>query len=204
MRRRHPAGGRRAAERGSAYLFALLALLVLTVIGLSLVVVTQTEVQIGGAQKSAGRVLYGADAGLRIQFARHAAGQDPQYAVVLENAAPDGTPLLERVDMSPMTKLYAGPCSLCSINMGSDRKWAVNHVVNAKAQRLRNITDPCSEPPQAQKLLSMMFFVQPYGDSSASDAASESGGASSVPNPTTIGGAGTTCVDGIASDSVIY
>jgi hypothetical protein len=47
----------------------LLALLVLTAIGLSLVVITQTEVQIGGAEKSASRVLFGADSGVRIQFA---------------------------------------------------------------------------------------------------------------------------------------
>lgn len=153
----------RAAERGSAYLFALLALLVLTVIGLSLVVVTQTEVQIGGAEKSANRVLFGADAGLRIQFgmARNALAKD---TVTLDTGAADGSPLLERVDMSPFSVLYSGPCALCSLNLGEERYWAVNYVVNAESRRLRNDLpedEACLEPPQAQKLLSSMYFIQP-------------------------------------------
>jgi len=153
----------RAGERGSAYLFALLALLILTVIGLSLVVVTQTEVQIGGAEKSANRVLFGADAGLRIQFgmARNALSKD---TVTLDTGAADGSPLLERIDMSPFTILYSGPCSICSVNLGEERYWAVNYVVNAEARRLRNDIDfdlACAEPAQAQKLLSSMYFIQP-------------------------------------------
>ena len=63
-----------AAERGSAYLFALLALLVLTVVGLSLVVITQTESQIGGAEKTSNRTLYAAASALRMQLIAKKAG----------------------------------------------------------------------------------------------------------------------------------
>jgi hypothetical protein len=191
----------RAGERGSAYLFALLALLVLTVIGLSLVVITQTEVQIGGAQKTANRVLYGADAGARIQFARWQSGQEPQNAVVLNQA---GSLMIDRVDMSPFPQLYAGPCSLCSINMGSDRKFAVNHVVNSRGRRLRNISDPCSETPQASKLVSMMFFVQPSSSASQADAGSQTGPTSADRGATTVIGSMGSCTDGLAATSILY
>lgn len=155
----------RTAERGSAYLFALLALLVLTVIGLSLVVVTQTEVQIGGAEKSAARVLYGADAGLRIQFGmqRNALVKD---RVSLATASIAGTTLAERVEMSVFYPTYSGPCALCSVNWGEERYWAINYVVNSQARRLRQEggVDLCAEPPQASKYLSEMFFIQPEKD----------------------------------------
>ncbi|HLF55275.1 MAG TPA: hypothetical protein VI942_00375 [Thermoanaerobaculia bacterium] len=211
MNRPPNAPAARAAERGSAYLFALLALLVLTVIGLSLVVVTQTEVQIGGAQKSANRVLYGADSGLRIQMAmkmvaleKDTVTLETEAAVTPGSGALVGTALLERVDMSPFAKIYAGPCSLCSINMGSDRKFAINHVVNAQARRLRNVTDPCADPPQASRLVSGMFFIQPFGDASQADAGSESGGAGSDDDSTTISGGGSSCVNGLSIDSIVY
>ena len=58
---------RPGAENGSAYLFALLVLLVLTVIGLSLAIITQSEVQIGAAERTGVRVFYDSDAAVRVQ-----------------------------------------------------------------------------------------------------------------------------------------
>jgi len=154
-----PVPGR--AERGSAYLFVLLALLVLTILGLSLVVITQAEVQIGGAEKSAGRVLFGADAGLRIQFAmqRNALAKD---LVNLDTTNLGAIALTERIEMSVFYPTYSGPCSLCSVNWGEERYWAINYVVNSQARRMR--PSECAEPPQAQKLLSAMYFIQPEKD----------------------------------------
>jgi hypothetical protein len=192
-----------AAERGTAYLFVLLTLLVLTVVGLSLVVITQTEVHIGGAHKSANRVLYGADAGMRVQFAMQRRNLH-QNTILLETSASSGMPLLERVDMSPFTLIYSGPCALCTINMGGDSMSAGNYVVNAQARRLRNISDPCSEAPQASKLVSQMFFIQPDLDSSQSGVTGSTGpGLPIRGNPTEISG-GSTCVDGLNSASIVY
>lgn len=148
-----------SSERGSAYLFVLLALLVLTAIGLSLVVITQTEVQIGGAEKSAARVLFTADSGLRMQFAlSRFGGTRPREFRLAETALGAGT-LSEPVEVSAFYPTYSGPCALCSVNWGEERYWAVNYVTNGQGQRFATIDG--SVTPQAIKRLSMMFFIQP-------------------------------------------
>jgi hypothetical protein len=149
-----------ASERGSAYLFVLLALLVLTAIGLSLVVITQTEVQIGGAEKNASRVLYGADSGVRIQFALSRFGATKSRRLALDSTTVLGDQLVETVDLSPFYPIQSGPCALCSVNWGEERYWAVDYVVNAQAQRNFALTGGV----QAQKRLSTMFFIQPERD----------------------------------------
>src|SRR5262249_41759517 len=102
----------RNAERGSAYLFVLLGLLVLTIIGLSLVVVTQTESEIGGAEKTATRILYGAESGLHGQVGLHfleLSPTDGQFQVATTTAAETITAMKETVDVSPFYPIYAGP-----------------------------------------------------------------------------------------------
>jgi hypothetical protein len=158
----------RDAERGSAYLFVLLGLLVLTIIGLSLVVVTQTEAQIGGAEKSAARILFGAESGLHAQVGLHFLELDPlenQFtldtnAIKTIVSAQDIETIEETVNVSPFYPIYAGPCALCSVNFqGEQRYWVNNYVVNAQASRYA--AGGCAEIPQAQKLLSEMFMIQP-------------------------------------------
>ena len=150
---------RRASERGSAYLFVLLVLLVLTVIGLSLVVITQTEAQIGGAEKSASRVLYGADSGLRIQFALSRFAATKARRLQLDTSLINSTELKETIDVSPFYPVYKGACNLCSVNKGSDEYWAIDYLVNA--QGLRVGAAGSTTVAQATKLLSSFFLVQP-------------------------------------------
>jgi hypothetical protein len=57
------------SEAGSAYVIALLVLVVLTVIGLALTLITQTEVQIGSTERSLNRSFYSADSGPNIALA---------------------------------------------------------------------------------------------------------------------------------------
>lgn len=157
----------RSAERGSAYLFVLLGLLVLTIIGLSLVVVTQTEAQIGGAEKSATRILFGADSGLHAQVGLHFLELDPldRQFTLTDDALTTGSGAFlanvsEVVDVSPFYPIYYGPCALCSVNHGSDQRYYVNnYVVNSRAQRYGEMG--CRETPQASKLLSAMYLIQP-------------------------------------------
>ena len=54
----------RPSEAGSAYLATLLVLVVLTILGLSLAVITQTEVLIGGSEKQSTRQLFNANSGV--------------------------------------------------------------------------------------------------------------------------------------------
>lgn len=154
-----------AGEHGSAYLFVLLALLVLTAIGLSLVVITQTEVQIGGAEKSASRVLYGADSGVRIQFALSRFGATRARRLDLDTRDVLGDQLVETVDLSPFYPIQSGPCALCSVNWGEERYWAVDYVVNAEGQRRFALDGTV----QASKRLSTMFFIQPEKDRSVDE-----------------------------------
>jgi hypothetical protein len=151
----------RAAERGSAYLFVLLVLLVLTVIGLSLLVITQTEAQIGGAEKSASRVLYGADAGLRIQFALSRFAATKARRLQLGTTRVNLTDLEETVDVSPFYPVQKGPCNLCSVNKGSDEYWAIDYLVNAQGLRVGKSVGGSIIAPQATRLLSQFFIVQP-------------------------------------------
>ncbi len=146
-------------ENGSAYLFVLLGLLVLTVIGLSLVVVTQTEVQIGGAEKSAMRVLYGADSGLQIQLAIHqvdAPKAEARQVELIKQSFGFGD-LQEVVDFSRFAELRDGACALCSTNHSKNPNRAVNYGMTSHAKRQAS----CTEPPQARKLVSAMYYIEP-------------------------------------------
>jgi Tfp pilus assembly protein PilX len=163
--RRGPAAAANAGERGSVYLFVLLGLLVLTIVGLSLVVVTQTEAQIGGAEKSAVRAMYGAESGLHIQVGLHFLQLDPagaRFELDESTAGETITGITQVVDVSPYYPIYAGPCALCSVNVGSEQRYYVNnYAVNSEALRFRSGAGGCAETPQAQKLLSAMFMIQP-------------------------------------------
>lgn len=166
MRALTPASrGRRAAgsaERGSAYLFVLLALLVLTAIGLSLVVITQTEVQIGGAEKSAQRVLLTADSGVRMQFALSRFNATKPRELVIADSTVGDVEFTESVELSAFYPIYSGPCALCSVNWGEERYWAINYATNSQAQRF-GVYDGATTA-QALKRLSAMFFIQPERD----------------------------------------
>jgi hypothetical protein len=155
-----PRAATESAQRGSTYLFVLLALLLLTVIGLSLVVVTQTEVQIGGAEKSATRILFGADSGLEAQLGLHFLSQNvPNGQFTLDTKSIPGSSLTEVVDVSEFYAIYAGPCALCSVNAGSDQYYVNNYAVNAQGKRLTS--EGCTGTPQGVKLLSEMYLIQP-------------------------------------------
>jgi len=147
-----------ARERGSAYLLVLLLLLVLTVIGLSLAVITQTEVQIGGAERTATRVLYGADAGLRIQFMLSRFRATRSWRYDLDPTTTDFAAQLE-LDVSPFLPTYTGPCNLCTVNHGDSNYWLINYATNAQARRV-SVVDGATVV-QASKLTSGMFYVQP-------------------------------------------
>lgn len=157
----HPGAGRRRGEEGSAYLFVLMALLVLTVLGLSLAVITQTEVQIGGAERSANRVLYGADAGMRVQLAGSFFADYEERrgdrAIRLDSTTVPGAILDETVETSTFYPINASPCNVCTVNTGEKRYWVIDHAVSSLAQRVARGDGTV----QASKLVAQMFAIQP-------------------------------------------
>lgn len=156
----------RASERGSAYLFALMVLLVLSVIGLSLALVTQTEVQIGGAERQATRVFYGADSGLRIQLANHLVNGDVEAhtraqgnPIVLDQRTVVGSQVTEFLEVSPFYPIFSGVCNLCMVNQDANYH-AINHALASTSVRVGLLGG--TETEQARKVVAQMFMLQPW------------------------------------------
>ena len=152
----------RRNERGSAYLLVLLLLLVLTVIGLSLAVITQTEVQIGGAERTATRVLYGGDTGTNVLFMMSRFGNSKSTRFRLETPTIAGIASEERLDVSDFLQINSLHCNLCSANFGDADYRRNNFVMNSQGLR---VVDPTgTNVAQASKLISWMVFISPEID----------------------------------------
>lgn len=161
-RRRRAPGG---AAAGSAYLVVLLVLVVLTIIGLSLVAVTQTEMQIGSSERLANRTFYSADAGVGLATARVLVTNDHRpRTFTLEDSDPASSLHLgETVEVSPFHPILDSPCNLCTINQGSDF-YEINHALTVRATR-RGWTGagPDADSPQlAQRAVTVMIEIQPW------------------------------------------
>lgn len=152
---------RRRRESGSAYVVALLVLVLLTIFGLSLALITQTEAQIGAAEKATTRMFYAADSGLAIAVARLLTTSDPVSKILHLNATGSGTlQLVDEVEVSPVFPIADAPCNLCSINQHMGEEWKqINHVLTANARR--SATQGTEQRDLAAKQLSLMFEVQP-------------------------------------------
>ena len=61
---------RSRGEAGSAYMAVLLVLVILTIFGLALILITQTEMQVGSNERTLARTFYAADAGIEMATAK--------------------------------------------------------------------------------------------------------------------------------------
>jgi Tfp pilus assembly protein PilX len=165
---RHPAPASAPAtrERGSAYIVTLLALVVLTILGLSLTLVTQSEMQIGVNERIIQRVFYAADSGIAATTARALVTNDfSERTIVLEE--PETNPFLNHrssVEISPLVPILDSPCNLCEINNAgtySERAFRkIGHAVTVNASRLGGANDTRT----AFKTISAMIDFQPWKD----------------------------------------
>jgi hypothetical protein len=144
----------------------LFVLFILTIVGLSLAVVTQSEVQLGSAERVAARLFYLSDSGLRIQLANHlvngsAAPRTRAHENELElyEGSLLGATVREIVEVSPFYPIFSGPCNLCTVNQDADYV-AVNHVVTSTATRLMIQGSETLE--QGRKTTTQMFAIQPW------------------------------------------
>lgn len=69
MSHRAPTTARLRRQRGSAFILALIVVMLLTILGLSLAVVTETEMQLGGTEKTIDRQQFAAESGLWAKIA---------------------------------------------------------------------------------------------------------------------------------------
>jgi hypothetical protein len=160
------------AEAGSAYIITLLALVVLTILALSLALVTQTEVQVGSNERTVNRIFYAADSGLGIAAAEAlASGRYTSTTVILNKisvglGSSSAANVADRVTISALVPIQTIRCDWCPANAnGVPKFWKVNHAVTATAQRVA--WSGTGDPPAnatllGQKTLSAMFEFQPW------------------------------------------
>jgi type II secretory pathway component PulK len=149
-------------ERGSAYLIALMVLFVLTTLGLSLSIVTQTEILAGAQERVIERTFYAADSGIELSIARALA--DGNFGPVVHERSRSELEqgqlmaIRERVQSSTFFCVDDTPCNLCSVNQG--RSYARrNHLLAVNATRL---AEGDTEVALGRKSLSSMVDVEPY------------------------------------------
>ncbi|HVS02085.1 MAG TPA: pilus assembly PilX N-terminal domain-containing protein [Thermoanaerobaculia bacterium] len=158
----HPQRTARHAEAGSAYIIALLALVVLTIMALGIALITQTEMQVGANERTIQKVFYSADSGLSRQTAR--ALVEAKYDALLFNLKDQEKTLFtveHEVDVSPFYPIMTAPCNLCEINdagqYGREPYFKINYGVTAIATRKDDDGNQL-----AAKTLSSLVEVQPW------------------------------------------
>ena len=158
MPSRHPApAARRRPQGGSAYIITLLALLVISVLGLSLVFITQTEMEIGSNERTIQRVFYAAESGLAISTARILVSQD--YVPMEVDIEDSGSGFSRsRALMAGAIPVYTAPCNLCEINNAGDYSnkeyVTLNVALQATGQRVAG-----SRTLASRTLSSMVVFT---------------------------------------------
>ena len=149
-------------QQGSAYIIALLALVTLTMLGLAVSLVTQSEMQVGANERVVNRVFYSADSGIATATAR-ALVESSYTAHTFSTQDKPGTVIMQNeVRVSPFYPILDSPCNLCEINNAgtySEKAYRkINHAVTATAVR----TGLDSTTTVAQKIIAAMVEVQPW------------------------------------------
>lgn len=143
-------------ERGSAYIAVLLALVVLTIIGLSLVMVTETEVHLGSNERTITRTLFAADAGLQVAVVRHVMGPENDAFTFIQNRTQTGEQIqiAEQVQQSAFQQLSWADCDWCPTNENDQQYKDDNYAVTTTGQRVAWSGSNTSLPPAGSKVLS--------------------------------------------------
>jgi type IV pilus assembly PilX-like protein len=162
----------RSSEAGSAYVITLLALVVLTILALSLALVTQTEVQVGANEKTVNRTFYAADSGLNIWLAERLGPNEllpPSRTVILNKVSVGAgsslsTNVADRVSIPSAVLVNAYRCNWCRSDLGSDPLYHEDYVVSSTAQRIAwsgNVDPPADATVLGQKTLTVTYRVEP-------------------------------------------
>lgn len=169
------------SQGGSAFVAALLLIIVLTVLGVTLVLTTQTERRIGANERTGERNFYAADAALRLGLVKFMALKDyrPLRLDTVEPVVVDGVTrsgnvqardldgnlrqmgIETRLEVSAIYPINNSRSSLGMINQGS-HYYNINHAVVASATRIVPRPDASGLPPiMSTKQLSVMFMADP-------------------------------------------
>jgi Tfp pilus assembly protein PilX len=161
----------KVGEDGSAYIAVLLVLVVLTILGLALTLITQTEMQVGSNERTVSRVFYAADSGIEAAIAQVLVTKDftPRTYLFTDTGLQLVTGKLQlgtQVAISDFQKLQELPCNLCEINQagtyGGRDYSKTTYSVTATASRFGTLDAGTGKTPLAQKVLSAMVEMQPF------------------------------------------
>jgi hypothetical protein len=155
-----PAKSVSSDESGSAYIIALLVLVVLSILGLTLALIGQTELRIGANELTAHRALYNAENGVSLGLARkllvnstseESDAEDtykmrfvipePKNAADGSNIDPASLPSAvskfgEAVEVSPFFRVQEVPCDLCSANVGGTKLVSATYALVSRSDRI--------------------------------------------------------------------
>lgn len=168
-------------EAGSAYIVTLMVLFVLTILGVSLTLVTQTELLVGSQERTIQRVFYAADSGVNVAIARALVANDTRYRKFSSGEDRDinGTTVLhvyDEVEMAPMLPISPQPCTLCQLHgatqgsQGSLKFVKNNYAVTSVATRFGAPVMTGGEPnypesvPLGRRTVSTIVSFQPSED----------------------------------------
>jgi hypothetical protein len=152
-------------QEGSAYLVALLGLVVLTLLGLTLSIITQSEMRMGANERVLQRVFYAADSGFGVSVSRALVQGDfsGKNFTLPDPSSPPAFDFRHNVDVTPLVPVLSAPCNLCQINnagtYGAKQYHKISHAVAVDAQRIGGDVD--NPGLVAQKSLSAMIDIQP-------------------------------------------
>ncbi len=160
----------RAREEGSAYIITLMVMFTLTVIGLGLSLVTQTEMLVGSQERTIQRNFYAADSGLNTALMAMLSEGDYRSKTFrfVDTIQPYGTStnMMDMNDVvvtTPFIPIHDYTCNLCPINQGSEF-YSINHAVSVRATRTGSDVGAgggAADVPLARKDLTVMLEIQP-------------------------------------------
>jgi hypothetical protein len=144
---------------------ALLGLVILTMLGLTLSMITQTEMRMGANDRILQRVFYAADSGFGASVSRALVQGDftEETFTLPDPSSPPAFSFRHSVAVTPLVPVLSAPCNLCQINdagsYGAKQYHKVSHAVAVDARRLGGDVD--NPGLVADKALSAMFDIQP-------------------------------------------
>lgn len=153
----------RSREEGAVYIAALLALMVLSLMALTLASVSQTEMVLGVNDQAIQKAFYEADSGLAVATARVLVAADYGADVyTLPDASPTLNGVETDVDASPFYPILNSWCHLCQINNAGRYSGSpyqrINHAVSVSATQ---VVGP-ERVPRARRTVAAMVDVQPW------------------------------------------
>ena len=159
----------RPAEEGSAYIITLMVMFALTVVGLGLSLVSQTELLVGSQERTIQRNFYAADSGLGTALAAVMSqgdyrGRTFQFVDTVQIQGNNVMDMNDLVVTTPFVPILDAPCNLCQINQDSDF-FEINHAVTARATRTASDVGTggtATDVPLARKDVTVMLELQPW------------------------------------------